>query len=540
MANREPNEYDVFIAGSGPIGAAFARTILDECPNAKVFMAEMGAQDNPVIGAHHKNAVKYQKDIDAFVNVIKGALQEISVPPQSTYMATLGEIAWTHPPGQPLIQSNHNPNQKPEENLTSYITRTVGGMATHWTCACPFPHEEERANCPIAKDEFDKLLKESHKLLNVHTDQYDHSIRHNVVKDALLERYGAKRVANLPLAVERRTDNPEYVTWSGVDTVLGTYARTKSDRFKLVTETRVTKLELDQVPLPTKAVGVLCRDLKASKETRDYIVRAKHYVIACGAVCTPQILWNSNIRPEPLGKYLTEQSLTFCQIVLKRSIIDSIPKKYPKEYEKHHAKNSNDPLPIPFNDPEPQVTMPYSTEKKYHVQIHRDAFAYGDVGPKADPRTVVDLRFFGKQDINVNNCITFTEPNHYDDEDGNSDAYGMPQATFHVRRNDDDAKRDHSMMQDMCEAANVLGAYLPGSEPQFMKPGLVLHITGTTRSGKDKKDSVCDENSKVHGFSNIYVGGNNVIPDSTACNPTLTSVAYAIKAARHIKSQMSA
>ncbi|KAG8708353.1 Pyranose 2-oxidase, partial [Ceratobasidium sp. 394] len=136
MANREPDEYDVFIAGSGPIGATFARTILEKCPNAKVFMAEIGAQDNPVVGAHHKNAVKYQKDIDAFVHVIKGALQEISVPPQSTFMATLGEIAWTHPPGQPLIQANHNPNQKPEENLTSYVTRTVGGMATHWTCAC--------------------------------------------------------------------------------------------------------------------------------------------------------------------------------------------------------------------------------------------------------------------------------------------------------------------------------------------------------------------------------------------------------------------
>jgi hypothetical protein len=33
------------------------------------------------------------------------------------------------------------------------------------------------------------------------------------------------------------------------------------------------------------------------------------------------------------------------------------------------------------------------------------------------------------------------------------------------------------MMKDMCAVADLLGAYLPGSSPQFMDPGLALHIT---------------------------------------------------------------
>ncbi|KAG9123868.1 Pyranose 2-oxidase [Ceratobasidium sp. 392] len=447
-------------------------------------------------------------------------------------MSTLGEIAWSHPPGQPLIQSNHNPDQKPEENLKSYITRTVGGMATHWTCACPFPHEEERKLCPVPKDEFDFYLKKAYELLNVNLNEYDHSIRHNLVKDALASHYGQERVKNLPLAVKRNTDNPEYVTWTGVDTILGEQAN--NPRFKLLTETRVTKLDFGPVPGGKKALGVLVRDLNASHETRDCIIKAKYYVIACGAVCTPQILWNSGIQPDALGRYLTEQSLTFCQIVLRRSIVESARERFSEKTQKHCGKNPQDPLPIPFNDPEPQVTMPYSTKKPYHTQIHRDAFAYGDVGPRADPRVVVDLRFFGKQDINKDNRVTFAQPNSKDQHDGQTDAYGMPQATFHVTRSADDAKRDHDMMKDMCEAAHVLGAYLPKSEPQFMEPGLVLHITGTTRAGKDKATSVCDENSKIHDIDNVYVGGNNVIPDSTACNPTLTSVAYALKGAHDI------
>jgi len=33
------------------------------------------------------------------------------------------------------------------------------------------------------------------------------------------------------------------------------------------------------------------------------------------------------------------------------------------------------------------------------------------------------------------------------------------------------------MMKDMTDIANILGAYLPGSNPRFMEPGLALHVT---------------------------------------------------------------
>ncbi|KAG5636488.1 hypothetical protein H0H81_007854 [Sphagnurus paluster] len=428
---QQPNviHTDVFIAGSGPIAAAYARKIIDN-GTSRVLMVEIGSQDNPIIGEHHKNAIKYQKDIDKFTYVINGALQAISTPPADTFIATLGGSGWTPSSTDVLVFQGSNSNQQEDLNLkASAVTRGVGGMATHWTCACPFPHEEERVHNPIDKAELDKLLHASHALLNVHADQYDSSIRHSVVKSTLLKALPASRgVQNLPLAVERRADNPQYVTWTGPNTILGDAVHHKN--FTLKAETRVTRL-IHNPEQPDKILGALIKDLRTNSEI---VVIAKAYVVACGAVGTPQVLANSgleNMLPA-LGRNLCEQSIAFCQIVLKREIIDGI-RNNPEFVEKvraHHERYPTDPLPIPFSDPEPQVMIPYTTEFPHHVQVHRDAFSYGDVGPRADSRVVVDLRFFGKQDINPDNMVYFGRKKGLSEWiPGSTDMYGMPQAT---------------------------------------------------------------------------------------------------------------
>jgi hypothetical protein len=74
------------------------------------------------------------------VNVIHGALQPVSIPPSDTFQSTLAVSAWSPPIDRSaghLVIQGHNPNQNPQLNLrASAVTRTVGGMATHWTCAC--------------------------------------------------------------------------------------------------------------------------------------------------------------------------------------------------------------------------------------------------------------------------------------------------------------------------------------------------------------------------------------------------------------------
>jgi choline dehydrogenase-like flavoprotein len=77
-------------------------------------------------------------------------------------------------------------------------------------------------------------------------------------------------------------------------------------------------------------------------------------------------------------------------------------------------------------------------------------------------------------------------------------------------------------------------------QPFVLPPGASLHYQGTTRMGEtDDGESVCSPDSQVWQVPGLYVAGNGVIPTATACNPTLTSVALAVRGARKIAQEIT-
>jgi pyranose oxidase len=535
MMSRTPsqiNDVDVLIVGTGPVGCTFARTLIDQ--GRSVLMVDSGASQSPNYGTHLKNAFLFQRDVNPFVNVIRGHLHALSVPPNESPALTLdpGAFSYDHTLYKGFIGSNQNPAQDARTNLPgAAATYAVGGMATHWTCATPRQHPTIERSSLLTEADWNSLYSRAEKLLNTHKDVFENSIRNTVVRDVLCQTFPELKSPydpqNLPLAAERSANNDELVKWTGSDTVLGDLAVPRSsERFKILSECRCTKLVPNE-----NGDGILYADVMDMGNWQPYHVHAKIFVVCAGTVLTAQVLYNSGIRPVALGAYLSEQTMAFCQVVLRQTIIDGLPTdaRFADRIKLYRKQHPNDPIPIPMNDPDPQITIPVSTGRPWHTQIHRDAFAYGGLPPNIDNRLIVDLRWFGMVKQREENKVTFSDEVH--------DTFGMPQPTFHYSLDGEDRELQHSMMAEMLRAATSLGGFLPGSEPQFMAPGLALHIHGTTRMGaQDDGTSVVDTSCKVWGFRNLYLGGNGLIPTAIACNPTLTTVSLALRACDHIVS----
>lgn len=65
------------------------------------------------------------------------------------------------------------------------------------------------------------------------------------------------------------------------------------------------------------------------------------------------------------------------------------------------------------------------------------------------------------------------------------------------------------------------------------------HHMGTTRMHVDPKKGVVNEDSRVHGISNLYIAGPSVFPTGGCANPVLTIVALTLRLAEHIKKVMA-
>ena len=116
---------------------------------------------------------------------------------------------------------------------------------------------------------------------------------------------------------------------------------------------------------------------------------------------------------------------------------------------------------------------------------------------------------------------------------------GLPSMRLHYSLSDADLEAVDRGREVMVTIARECTGTTMDEPPGLMPNGSSLHYQGSTRMGsEDDGTSVCDPHSRVWNTENLYVAGNGVIPTSTACNPTLTSVALAVIGARELAGEM--
>ncbi len=516
---------DVLIIGSGPIGSIYARQLVEA--GRHVIMVDAGSQLSPVPGAHLRNARAYQYNKNNFASVVTANLHTLSIPTESGYQETLDKTAFWSQTNK--SRNFHNPEQNPLINLSNAQgTYAVGGMFTHWTAATPRQHPSLERSPIIPADEWNELYTVAEKLFNTHTDQFEFD-RNRVVKKALVDFYanvgtgypypvhGDYPVQNLPIAAERRDGFPgedyeQYVHWTGVDTILGPLLTDKdlAANFTLLPEHLITNLE-------HRGGHVISAHAENFQTLTRRTIEADLFVVTTGAMFGPQLLWNSQIRHPALGRYLNDQIVASCLVVLSKDIVESLG-----------AASPSDPIAMPINAPEPEVWIPVSEGRPWHCQIHEDPINFTTPGGEfVDERLLVFMQWFGMVEAEAHNRVYFL--------DHVPDLMGMPQPTFEYVPSEAAGKRAHEMIADMAAATLSVGGWLPGQLPEFEPPGASLHFMSTTRMGEaDDGKSVVDPYSRHWGFDNLYVGGCGVIPEKSACNPTLTAAAIAVRSVRSI------
>jgi len=502
-----PAEVDVVIVGSGPTGAAYARILSEQAPDATVAMFEVGPTVSDPPGSHVKNIA----DPEA-----RRAAQTRSEGPfgGAATVDNPGAVRAGDRRGRPgtyLLQSGFQVDG--EDGLpVAAFSSNVGGMAAHWTGACPRPGGSERVGY---LDDLDDLLSEAERLLGVTTDAFDGARFSTIVRERLAAAIDAgrtpeQRVQRMPLAVHRRADGR--LVWSGSDAVFGEVTRANAN-FALFDESLVTRV----IESDGRVSAVEVEDRRSGQR---HVVGARFIVVAADALRTPQLLWASGIRPAALGRTLNDQS----QVVFATRLRDV---EATVDSEAATAAGA-------LSEQSGVSWVPFTDEEPFHgqiMQLDASPVPLADDDPIA-PGSIVGLGLFCAKDLQWDDRVEFS-----DDE---RDHYGMPAPAIHYTL----TERDHADLDRARELVAVWAAALGdplGDRPFTMPLGSSLHYQGTTRMGEvDDGSSVCSPESEVWAMPGLFVAGNGVIPTSTACNPTLTSVAFAVRGARRIAAELSA
>ncbi|MBC6495672.1 GMC oxidoreductase [Microbacterium sp. 4-7] len=515
----------VAIVGSGPIGSAYARVILQSHPTARVVMFEAGPQITERPGASVRNIADPEEKARAremAQGPQAGAFREsLGIPAgvvvegmftarQGTHLLDFGGEGSAHAPTFPAVAAATN----------------VGGQGSHWTCAIPRPAFSEKLPF-IDDEEWEELITTAEELLHHQGAAFADSPIGGAIRALLEGEFAAELpdgygVSTLPIAGDPQPDGT--MVWAGADMVLGPLIEPGTDesaRFALRDLSLVRRIEHDG----SRATGVVVEDLR-TRQTSSF--PADLVVVAADAFRSPQLLWASGIRPTALGRYLTEHHVVISTVSLDGDRMADLVTDDELERElARRATNPADPVAavnrIPFSEPD----HPFSLQVMY---AENPPFPLDASHPHAGNRWgYVNMGYGVRKHPRIEDGVRF--------DDDELDYRGLPNMTIEYALTDVEEAEISDATAHLRRAGAALGTFI--AEPRLLPNGSSLHYMGTMRAGTDDDGtSVADPYSRVWGFDNLVVGGNALIPTANTMNPTLTSVAIAVRGAREAASRL--
>ncbi|WP_370480028.1 FAD-dependent oxidoreductase [Tamlana flava] len=296
-------------------------------------------------------------------------------------------------------------------------------------------------------------------------------------------------------------------------------------------------------------------------------VKAKHYVLACGAIQNARMLLASNKQANKglgnqndlVGRYFMEHlEVISAQMFLKKPFAMDLYGFDPKSWttpraeiglteeiqEKHQILNgtiSFTPMALTKSQ-KPMIDVwtsddPLESEKKLYENF--EDYDKIDRSVKNPYETnVFELFTRMEQAPNPNSRITL---------DSEKDELGVQRAKLHWDLTELDKHSMRKIYEIFGEAVGKSGIgrvkmydflWKANNSEMLKTLGGGWHHMGTTKMHDDPKQGVVDANCKIHGLSNLFIAGSGCCSTAGAPNPTLNLVALSLRLSDHLKTLM--
>ena len=383
------------------------------------------------------------------------------------------------------------------------VIHAVGGMLSYWTCNCPTPHVVERAPW-ITDAEWDLILDRARTLLGVGYDLGNGSVRQKRLIERVTTAVGreetGRHVQPMPVAARRHGDQ---IRFSSIDNLLRVEDASNGP---IIHQDLICRQILHR---SGRATGIIARSRLSGV---DIAINAEVIAVAAGVAGTPKLIGGSRIDAGPaLGAYLFDHPAVGSRVVLRHDILADVA----------------------ADDPVFTVWIPFAQGKPWHNQICRFPTNPTAIEYAAGPNDTADIFTFCSMDV--------VEANRFNFAFDRPDPFGLPELFGAYEFGAPDYERLALGLSEHFRIAAAIGNLIEHRwAPTFFGPGWSTHLMGSCRMGpKDDGTSCVDTFGKLWGYDNIYIAGNAVFAVSNGGNPTLMTVAMALRCADAIIVQLT-
>lgn len=455
----DQHSYDVCIIGSGPAGCVVAQQLLAQ--NKSVVMLESG------LDLTNSEAASAMSQLDRYSNV--GAID------------------------YPMANSR---------------VRAVGGTSNVWTGRCPRLLPSDFAGNPVAPAggwpidyaDIKPYYQQAENLLMVAGNELTagHAPRDKDLPYELDVDLKPLRELLAPQGI--RIDAPPTSTTRGKSGPLrvATYMLPElstQESFTLFTGATATALNSEN---DGSMQSVTVQSVAGPSKT----VRAKRYVVACGAVETTRLLLLSKSEQYPDG--VGNQSDHVGRYFMEHPFL-SYSAELPdiKPFENYQYGRTYQYVPTTNDDGLGDLLLAFYVDK--HKPNTLKISTGIEMGPEADNR------------------ITLAQDT--------TDHFGNPGAQLSLRLAERDSQlfaRGEAIVRDIFARLNS------GTVKKHKDMHWSHHHMGTTRMHDSGEYGVVDANLQVHGTNNLYIASSSVFVTGGVANPTLTLTALSLRLGDHL------